>query len=167
MEDFSRLIDMRLIISVFLLCITSPIYAEIYKCSETGNIIFSDKPCADNAQEIKVDIYIPKAEDIATQKRITETYQEESKYQDLLSLRQDNESLKKKIEQLVQQRDSELKAFEKKLYRYSDTQVATSERGLFKKMRKTTADYQARIEQLEAKIKKNDVKIAEIAFKNQ
>jgi len=157
---------MRIITSVFFLCLASSVYAEVYKCGDTGHIVYSDKPCSDDAQEIKIEVYTPKAEDIETQQRITETYQEESKYHDLLALRQHNESLKKQIQQLYQQRDDELKAFEKKIYRYSDTQVATTEYGLLKKMRKMSADYQARLAQLEAQIKENASKIAEIHFKN-
>ncbi|GEM_PF-909588 len=163
-KDFSRLIDVRLITSVYFLCLATSVHAQVYKCSDTGQVIYSDKPCADNAQEIKVEVYTPKAEDIETQQRITESYQEESKYHDLLALRQHNENLKKQIQQLYQQRDEELKAFEQKIYRYSDTQVATTEHGLFKKMEKISADYQAIIVQLEAKIKENDSKIAEIHF---
>ncbi len=158
---------MRISFVIILVALSQSVSAQVYQCDVNGNIEFSDTPCAGNGQQIKLQIYQPKAEDIVKQRQTTQRYQKESRYVEIEALTKHNEQLKQQIIQLQKQHDAELQVLQKKTYRYSDTHIAETEPGLFKKMRLLTADYQARIKNIENEIAKNEQKIAQLQLQQQ
>lgn len=157
----------RLFTVITLMAISPSISAQIYQCKVNGNTEYSDIPCTGNEQEIELQVYQPTAEDIVKQRQTTKSYQRESRYVEVEALTKNNKQLKQQIAQLQKQYDAELQVLQKKTYRYSDTHIAATEPGLFKKMRILTADYQARIRNLENEIAQNEQKIARLQLQQQ
>jgi len=131
----------------------------MYKCELNSEWSFSDQPCAPNAEKIELKVYQPKSEDIDKQRKLTKRNTEDSQYYDLDVLRAKNDALKANITQLLKQRDVELKVLNKSIYNYSDTYVATSEYGLFRKIDEVNAKYRMKIERVNDEIKHNEVKM--------
>ncbi len=154
--------DIRLVLTLCFLCLFNSVHAEIYKCTVDDSTVFSDEPCADNAQKIEVKVYQPKADDIEKQRKTTALYQQDAKVNEIQTLQKSNESLKAKIQQLQQQRQAELQVLQAKTYQYSDTEIASTEPGVFKKMNAVNAEYQSKIETVNAQIQHNEQRINQL-----
>lgn len=155
-----------MLIRILLLyvCLLNTAHAEIFKCVINGNTVFSDEPCADNAEQLKLNVYQPKAEDISKKHETTARYQQDSKVNEIQTLQQTNENLQNQIQQLKQQANTELQALKAKTYRYSDTQVAATEHGVFEQMNAVMTNYQVKIEDVRARIVQNEQRIEALKF---
>lgn len=153
---------MNALIAVLGLCLALPLQAEIYKCSKNGATEFSDKPCAANAETVELELSEPDADAIKTQQAITETFREESRVNQIHSLNAKNDVLEAKIEQLQQDRQTELERLRQRTYDAGDGRIATREHGLFEKMDQVDADYQQQIQQLKQEIQLNQQQLNEL-----
>lgn len=153
--------DNKALILISMLLISPVTQAEIFKCVGAGKTVFSDKPCADDAEKLELKLYKPKAEDIEKQQQTTQQYQRDSRHNDFLSLRSENERLEKQITQLQKEHDQKLKEMSGNIYR-SGEYIATKEHGLFKRMRQVSAEYKNKIEQVENQIESNKAKMDQL-----
>jgi len=153
--------ELRIITIVFLL-VSSSSFADIYKCNVNGEQVFSDQPCTRNAEKVELKVYQPKAEDINQQQRATKRYIEDSQYDEIDALRKKNKSLKVKIHQLIKQRNKKVQLLNEKVYEYSDTIIASSDPNVFKNIEALNAEYLRKIDQLEAEIHRNELRMSEI-----
>ena len=101
--------DKKLLITTFFFVAIPAAQAEVFKCVEAGKTVFSDQPCAENAEKLELNIYQPKSEDIKKQQQTTQQYQRDSQHNAFLTLRSKNESLEKQIVQLQKEHDKKLK----------------------------------------------------------
>lgn len=154
---------MKLIVGLLLLGITLPGQAEIYKCTVNGKLQFSDQPCSDKAEVVELKLYQPKAEDINEQQQITQRYKEDSRVNEIESLKEKNEKLKEEITRTAKQWDAEMKALNEKTYPVSDTEIGTREPDLGKQKRAVRDKYQQKIEQLQDEISRNETRLAELS----
>lgn len=158
----NEITDMKIFITLCFLVFTSVTHAEIYKCVVNDSTIFSDAPCAEESEAVELKLHRPKAEDIEKQNETTARYQQDSKVNEIEALKQKNEGLKTQIQQLQQQADKELQVLKDKTYRYSDTQIAATERGVFNKMNEVINHYQAQIQRVRSEISTNEMQIEAI-----
>jgi len=153
---------MRIAIALCFLLLSSFVHAEIYKCVLNQNTVFSDAPCAEDAQEIELKVHRPAADAIEQQNKTTARYQQDSRVNEIESLRAKNQALQITIQDLQQQRNTKLEVLKAKTYQYSDTEIATTEHGVFKQMNAVVAEYQAKISQVKAQIRTNESRINQI-----
>ena len=72
--------DKKLLITTFFFVAIPAAQAEVFKCVEAGKTVFSDQPCAENAEKLELNIYQPKSEDIKKQQQTTQQYQRDSQH---------------------------------------------------------------------------------------
>jgi hypothetical protein len=139
-----------------LLLISNACFADLFRCKVDGKTVFSDKACSSEAQKIQLNVYRPKAEEAEKQREITKRNNQDALYSQWDELRSENTRLENKIVQLQQQWQQETTLLSKKLYRYSDTMVATSEPDLFNKMAQVDKRYQQQINNIKLTIRQNE-----------
>lgn len=144
---------------VLSLLIALPLKAEIYKCTINDQTVFSDSPCSDQAETVTIEIQQPDHQAIERQQSITATFKEESRFNQIRQLNQQNDQLKAEIGQLQQQREDELALLRQKTYALEDGRIGTREHGLFQQMDRVEAFYQQKIEQLQHTIQDNQKRL--------
>jgi len=145
---------MSRILTIWLggLIVAAPMFthAEIYKCTNNGNITFSDIPCTNNAKPIEVNVYIP-PEDIVA-KANQQTQDIEQNLATSKKLRQ-IDTLQREIEIKKLQRDNELRSLrDKKGLAANNLAGATWENSISAEMQSVTLRYQGEIEALNSQI---------------
>lgn len=141
---------------IVLLCTSLVAAADIYKCNENGNTVFSDQPCSDKAEKLELKLRQPQQQDIAKQQLITATFEEESRISQIHLLNNKNAELEQQIKNLQQSQQTALKSLAEKTYQTEDGRIATKEHGLFKRMAQVFEDHQQKITQLQKEIKTNE-----------
>jgi len=139
-----------------LLFATQVLAADIYKCNEHGNTVFSDQPCSDQAEKLALKLRQPQQQDIAKQQQLTATFEEESRINQIHLLNDKNAELEQQIKRLQQAQQAELEALAEKTYQTEDGRIATKEHGLFDRMDQLVEDYQQQIKKRQAEIKTNE-----------
>lgn len=145
-----------LVMSLALLSVSLTVQADIYKCVVNGNTVFSDQPCAENAEKLELEIRQPQQQDIDKQQLLTATFEEESRVNHIHALHTENKQLEQQIKDLESAQQQEFKALAEKTYRTEDGKIISTEHGLFDKMNAVATQYQKMIAQLQAKIKTNE-----------
>lgn len=156
--------DVRFFTTIVLLFFLLPSQAEVYKCIVNGKTIFSDQPCAKDAEKIELKLYKPKTEDIQRQQQSTQSFSENSRVNEILTLRKMNVVLENKKIQLKKEMEAQLKILEKKTYSVPNGRAST-ERGVFQKMADVTNQYQRDVQATNVEINKNERKISELTSK--
>jgi vacuolar-type H+-ATPase subunit I/STV1 len=141
---------------LLLMAISQTVQADIFKCEVHGKWVFSDQPCADDAEKVELSIRQPSAADVQDQQARTQQYQQEAKYTDIESLNAKNKALEAQIQQLEQQRQQTLSKMNEKTYRVDEDTIGTREHGLFKQMREVSADYDEKIWAIQQQIQQNN-----------
>lgn len=144
---------------VLAVLLALPLQADIFKCTVNGNTQFSDQPCADNAVRVDIDTRQPGEDAVESQQAITQRFQEESRINQVHSLKQKNETLAIRIDQLQQDRQTELNRLGQRTYTSDDGRMATREQGLFEKMDRLDAEFQQQIQDLKQQIQHNQQQI--------
>lgn len=152
---------MKALLASFVLLLSLPLQAEIFKCTINGSVSFTDKPCGDNAETVTLEINQPDAEAVKNQQSITQRFEQDTRVNQKQSLRQKNEALTAKIDLLQQQRQRELDSLRQRTYTTEDGRMATREHGLFEKMDKVDSEYQQQIQQLRQQIRANERSITQ------
>lgn len=150
---------MRRVWLCFGVLIALPLQAQIYKCSIDGETVFSDSPCSEQAETITIDIQQPDQQAIEKQQSITATFEEESRFNQIRQLNQQNDELEAEIVRLQQQREDELALLRQKTYVTGDGRIATREHGLFDQMARVDALYRQKIEQARQAIRHNQERL--------
>ena len=139
-----------------------PLKADIFRCTVNGHTSFSDQPCCEQAETIEIDKRQPDPHAVETQQTITRRFQEESRINQLHELKSRNNHLSVRIEQLQQDRHSELEQLRLRTYTTGDGRIATKEQGLFEKMDKLDTEYQQQIRDLKQQIQDNQRQIHQL-----
>ncbi|MCW8830990.1 MAG: DUF4124 domain-containing protein [Gammaproteobacteria bacterium] len=141
-----------------LLCLfTGSAVAEIYKCQLDGQTVFSQTPCAEDAEKYQVD-YIKANEENAAELAERNARAREDLENTSVELEIRGIGLKIKKEQayistLQGQRDSELRALRnKKRYASNNLAGATWEQSISDEMNAINSRYDAMIEERQARI---------------
>lgn len=144
------------------LSLTLPLQADIFKCTVDGNTLFSDQPCADNAVRLEIEARQPNDKAVASQQAITQRFREESRVNRVHSLKQKNNALSARIDQLQQDRQTELDHLRQRTYTSDDGRMATREHGLFEEMDRLDAEFQQQIQDLKQEIQHNQQQIHQL-----
>ncbi|MTI62986.1 DUF4124 domain-containing protein [Methylophaga sp.] len=139
-----------------------PLQANIFKCTVNGNTLFSDRPCADNAVRVEIEARQPDETAVISQQAITQRFQEESRVNQVHSLKQKNKLLSAKIDQLQQDRQRELDRLRQRTYTSDDGRIATREHGLFEEMDRLDAEFQQQIQDLKQEVQHNQQQIHQL-----
>lgn len=130
--------------------------AEVYKCEKNGAVEFSDQPCSEQAQTIRIEVHQPDPDAVSAQQSLTATFEEESRISEIRQLDQRNDELEQQMHQAQQQHQVEMQKLQDRTYDFGDGRVATREYGLFEKMDQLDAQHQQNMQSLQQQIKKNE-----------
>jgi hypothetical protein len=129
--------------------------AEVYKCEKNGAVEFSDQPCSEQAQTIRIEVHQPEPDAVSAQQSLTATFEEESRISEIRQLNQRNDELEQQMRQAQQQHQVEMQKLQDRTYDFGDGRVATREYGLFEKMDQLDAQHQQNMQSLQQQIEKN------------
>ncbi|MFM4976318.1 MULTISPECIES: DUF4124 domain-containing protein [Aeromonas] len=145
---------MSRILAIWLgsLTVAAPMFtqAEIYKCTNNGNVTFSDIPCTNNAQPIEVNVYIPSDDIVAMANQQTQDIE-----QNLATSKKQRQidTLHSEIETKKLKRDNELRLLKsKKGLAANNLAGATWENSISAEMQAVTLRYQGEIDALNTQI---------------
>jgi len=108
-----------ILIALPLLLLPLTATAGIYRCEIDGEMVFSQLPCSENAEEIELQVYTPEAAETGEppdgNQETAPSGPEGESYVERKRLERQISGLEKDAEKLARQRDKELDALKKRL----------------------------------------------------
>lgn len=155
--------EMRLVtIVIATLLLQGAVKADIFQCMLGGIVVFSDKPCAEDAEKITLSVYRPSQQAVDQQQQTTQQFEQKSMLHELQQLRDDRNKIRENLAQIQRDRKKALKVYTSQLYSVGDDKLATREQGLFQKMNLVAQEYDAKTRQTQKQLKQIDYQIAKI-----
>lgn len=132
-----------LLLPLLLLAAGPAVAATAYKCEVDGRVVFSDRPCGDNQQEVEVQTQEP-AESTWDYKAAR---QEQQQYLRREELEREIRQAEARIRNLQRERDAEIAAL-RRSQRYSANNLAgaTRNQSIAQEMQAVSNNYQTQIE---------------------
>lgn len=145
---------------LIVLAATFPAHAAVYKCVVDNQTVYSDKPCADEAEKLDIKVHQPNSRDIDSLLDRTVKMKRDSKIHNLKSKIRRQES---KIDQLRLSMDKELAALKKKKSRSANNSAgATWENSISNEMSAVVSKYNLKISVAEAEITRHRDMLSQI-----
>ena len=155
--------EMRLVtIVIVTLLLQGAVKADIYQCMLSGTVVFSDKPCAEDAEKLNLSVYRPSQQAVDQQQQTTQQFEQKAMLHELQQLRDDRNKIRENLAQIQRDRKKALKVYTSQLYSIGDEKLATREQDLFQKMNVVAQEYDAKTRQAQKQLKQVDYQIAKI-----
>lgn len=142
---------MKIAILILTVFAASTANAEIYKCVQNGRQVFSDMPCATNAEKLDVRPATGRADKTAADKANADTKARNQAVDQSMKKRDAESRISRaqhEIERLTAEKESKLAALRnRKGYARNNQAGAIWENSISEEMNSVTSDYNSRIEQ--------------------